>query len=118
MSDPNLEADAIANEKARRIVGRVALKKINALVDSWEEEEKAKNRFVRWVLISFCLLAFFAIALPLAFDGHQKVRLLAMTLGAGIILSVAMIIWSHRKRTTKPGVSAKEDARKSAGPLP
>ena len=119
MTDPNLEADAIAEEKARRIVARVALKKISALVVSWKEEEKAERRFIWWVLIGLGFLVFLVAMLPFAFDGHPKVRLFIMSLGAGIILAVGMIIWSRRRYTKKPNLSVKEDARKSsARPLP
>ena len=57
MTDPNRQADVIAEEKARRIVGRVALKKMSALVISWNEEEKAARRFIWWVLfgLGFCM---------------------------------------------------------------
>ena len=50
--------------------------------------------------------------LPFAFDGHPKVRLFIMSLGAGIILAVGMIIWSHRRRTKKLNQPVEKDARK------
>lgn len=114
MTDPNLEADAVAEEKARRIVGRVVLRKLNALVLSWKEEEKAEKRFVWWVLFGLGFSVFLVAILPFAFDGHPKVRLFIMSLGAGIILAVGMIIWSHRRYTKKPNQPVEKDARKGS----
>ena len=111
LTDPNREADTATEEKARRIVGRVTLKKVSALVLSWKEEEKAEKRFIWWVLFGLGFSVFLVLILPFAFDGHPNVRLFIMSVGVGIILAVGMIIWSRRRYTKKPNQAAEKDAK-------
>ncbi len=113
MTEPDAEADFVARQKTRRIVGRVALKKINALVSSWEEEEKAKKRFVWWILFGLGIFILLAGLLPFAFNSHPKARLFVMSLGAGVVLAAVMIIrsqrWAGRRRVEPPQQSGSHE---------
>jgi cytosine/uracil/thiamine/allantoin permease len=119
LAKPDLEADAVAKEHARRIVGRVALKKISALTMSWKKEEEAEKRVGRWVLVGIGFIVVLVALLRFVFYGHPKVRLFVVSLGFGIIVAAGMVIWSQRRQTRKPTQSVKADAQKSdARPTP
>ena len=111
MSDPKLEPDLFVAENAPRLVGRTALKKLSALVLARQEEENTKKRLISWILVGLGFLVALPSIVYFAFEGHPKVRLFAMSVAAGIVLSVIMVIWSHSRSRRKRNFSVEEDAK-------
>jgi Flp pilus assembly protein TadB len=114
MTEPNsdMEADTAAQQKVRLIVGRAVLKQLRNIVTQWEDEERADQRRVLWILLCFGLIVFFVALFPFFAVGHPKSRLFAMAIGAGLVLAVGMIIWSRGRQTENRSSRFEKDKRR------
>ena len=107
-----MEPDPIVSENTRRIVGLSVLRKLNAWAVARMESEESDRRLVRWIICWLGLVVFLLAIIPFMFEGHPKVRLFAMSLGAGILLAGGMIAWSHRRsQRRKSNLTVEMDAR-------
>ena len=91
-------ADAAAREKSRQIVNRVVLRKIGALIKSWDEEDKAARQLTRRLLagIVIAILAFLVLDVILA--SHPKIQLFAISLVVGALAAAVLIARAKRRR--------------------
>src|SRR5262245_22193593 len=112
MTGPAVEPDPIVAENTRRIVGLSVLRKLHVWAVARTESEESDRRLVRWIVCWLGLVVFLLAIIPFMFEGHPKVRLFAMSVGAGILLAGGMIAWSHwRSQRRKSNLTVETETR-------
>jgi len=95
------------NEQSRRVVARVALRRISDLVtrQKLDEEQDAllakRVPLFMFALIGLCfVVAFFRWAI---FDAHPKMQLFAVSLLAGLSVGAILIIANKKRKNERSG---------------
>ena len=91
-------ADAVAREKSRQIVNRVVLRKIGALIKSWDEEDKAARQLTRRLLAGFVIAILAFLVLDVILASHPKIQLFAISLVVGTLAAAVLIARAKRRR--------------------
>lgn len=90
-----------AKEKTKRIMARVALRKISALVSSWQSEEKQNLIYARRFVFAFGSLIgiwlLVGVAGFIANTAHPKVQLFCFSLLVGVLVGFAAVLWTRHR---------------------
>lgn len=89
-------------EKTKRVMARVALRKISALVSSWQIEERQNAIYARRILVAIsALIALWLLVGAAGFIAnatHPKVQLFFVSLAVGVLVGIAAVLWGRRGR--------------------
>jgi len=91
-----------AEEKTKRVMARVALRKISALVSSWQSEEHQNAIYAHRILVAIsALIALWLLVGAAGFIAnttHPKVQLFFVSLAIGVLVGIAAVLWARRRR--------------------
>lgn len=89
-------------EKTRRIMARVALRRLSALANAVREEEKqdaiAARRTAFWIGAGLIILCLSPAIYWSIFEAHIKIRLFASSLVIGLVSGFALVAWGKWQR--------------------
>ncbi len=101
MSASDQQDPDYAKEKTKRIMARVTLQRISALVSSWQSEEKQNSVYARRFVIAFGALIglwlFVGVAGFIANTAHPKVQLFFIALLVGVLVGIAAVLWTRQR---------------------
>jgi hypothetical protein len=101
MSQDNDDAGALVERQSKHMMSSAIYRKLRAVVDSWEREERGKARVVAAALIGlalwFCLVVASAFLLP-AYSALLSI--------AGFLVWIGFVAVLMRKHLGMPGSSA------------
>ncbi|MDP1633467.1 MAG: hypothetical protein Q8L69_02140 [Gallionellaceae bacterium] len=102
MNESSQQNPSYAEEKTKRIMSRVALRKISALVTSWQADEHQKTINAHRILVVIgVLIAFLLFVSAFGFFAnftHPKVQLFFGSLLIGVLAGIAAVLWARRGR--------------------
>ncbi len=102
MNESNQQDPGYADEKTKRIMSRVALRRISSLVTSWQAGERQKSIYAHRILVAIgvliALLLFVSAAGFFANSTNPKALLFLTSLLLGVLLGIAVVLWSGRGR--------------------
>lgn len=93
---------AYPEEKTKRVMAHVALRKISALVSSCQIEERQNAIYARRILVAIsALIALWLLVGAVGFIAnatHPKVQLFFVSLAVGVLVGIAAVLWGRRGR--------------------
>ena len=102
MSESSQQDPGYAEEKIKRIMSRVALRRISPLVTSWRASERQKTIYAHRILVAIgvliALLLFVSATGFFANFTNPKTQLFLASLLLGVLVGIVAVLWSGRGR--------------------
>jgi len=107
-------------EKTRRIMARVALRRLSKLAAEVREEgvknAVAAKRIALWIGVSLIVLCLLPTVYWAIFEAHEKIRLFASSLLIGLFFGIGLVIWGKWQRQA-PGSNIPVNLTTESGAL-